>query len=133
VPPPAGWTQSVRSSGSGENAVVQRVTWTGGRTPTGQDSTFQFLAQPSKPGTYTFRVRQTYSDGSIVDWSGAESSESPAPTIVAASSLGRGGGGTPVLTIVALIVGVLGLVVGGFALVGGRGGGGEGGGGRALA
>jgi len=132
VPPPAGWTQSVRSSGSGENAVVERVTWTGGRTPTGQDSTFQFLAQPSKPGTYTFQVRQTYSDGSIVDWSGAESSESPAPTIVAASSLG-GGGGTPVLTIVALIVGVLGLVVGGFALVGGRGGGGEGGGGRALA
>ena len=133
VPPPAGWTQSVRSSGSGENAVVQRVTWTGGRTPTGQDSTFQFLAQPSKPGTYTFRVRQTYSDGSIVDWSGAESSESPAPTIVAASSLGGGGGGTSVLTIVALIVGVLALVVGGFALLGGRGGGGEGGGGRALA
>jgi len=133
VPPPAGWTQSVRSSGSGENAVVQRVTWTGGRTPTGQDSTFQFLAQPSKPGTYTFQVRQTYSDGSIVDWSGAESSESPAPTIVAASSLGGGGGGTSVLTIVALIVGVLALVVGGFALLGGRGGGGEGGGGRALA
>ena len=134
VPPPAGWIQSVRSSGSGENAVVQRVTWTGGRTPTGQDSTFQFLAQPSKPGTYTFQVRQTYSDGSIVDWSGAESSESPAPTIVAASSLSGGGSsGTSVLTIVALIVGVLGLVVGGFALVGGRGGGGEGGGGRALA
>jgi uncharacterized protein YcnI len=132
VPPPAGWSQSVKSTGSGENSIVQQVTWTGGRTPTGQDSMFQFLAQPSKPGTYTFHVQQTYSDGSIVDWTGPESSESPAPTIEAASSFGGGGGGTSVLTIVALIVGVLGLAAGGFALIGGRGGG-EGGGGRALA
>jgi uncharacterized protein YcnI len=133
VPPPAGWRQSVTSSGSGEDAVVQRVTWTGGHTPTGQDSMFQFLAQPARPGTYTFHIRQTYSDGSIVDWTGPESSESPAPTIQAASSLGGGGGGTSVLAIVALIVGVLGLAAGGFALASGRGGGGEGGGGRALA
>ena len=132
VPPPAGWTQSVRSTGSGENAVVQQVTWSGGRTPTGQDSLFQFLAQPASSGTYTFHVQQTYSDGSIVNWDGPESSESPAPTIQAASSLGGGGGGgTSVLTIIALIVGVLGLVAGGYALLGGghRGGGG----GRALA
>ena len=134
VPPPAGWSQSVKSTGSGEEAVVQQVTWTGGRTPTGQDSMFQFLAQPSKAGTYTFHVQQTYSDGSIVNWTGPESSESPAPTIEAASSLGgSGGGGTSTLTVVALIIGVLGLAVGGFALVSGRGGGGEGGSGRALA
>ena len=133
VPPPAGWTQSVKSTGSGENAVVQQVTWTGGRTPTGEDSMFQFLAQPSKPGTYTFHVQQTYSDGSIVDWTGPESSASPAPTIQAASSLSGGGGGTSVLTIVALIVGALGLAAGGFALAGGRGGGeGGSGSGRAL-
>jgi uncharacterized protein YcnI len=133
VPPPAGWTQSVKSTGSGENSVVQQVTWTGGKTPTDQDSMFQFLAQPSKPGTYTFHVQQTYSDGSIVDWTGPESSESPAPTIEAASSLGGGGGGTSTLTVVALIVGVLGLAAGAFALVSGRGGGGESGGGRTLA
>jgi uncharacterized protein YcnI len=132
VPPPAGWTQSVRSTGSGENAVVQQVTWSGGRTPTGQDSLFEFLAQPASPGTYTFHVQQTYSDGSIVNWTGPESSESPAPTIQAASSLGgSGGGGTSVLTIIALIVGVLGLAAGAFALAGG--GGRRGGGGRALA
>ncbi len=94
---------------------------------------FQFLAQPSKPGTYTFHVQQTYSDGSIVDWTGPESSAAPAPTILAASSLSGGSGGTSVLTIVALIVGALGLAAGGFALLGGRGGGGEGGSGRALA
>jgi uncharacterized protein YcnI len=131
VPPPAGWTQSVRSSGSGDNAVVQQVTWSGGRTPTGQDSMFQFLAQPASSGTYTFHVEQTYSDGSIVNWDGPESSASPAPTIQATSSLGGGGGGTSVLTIIALIFGVLGLAAGGYALLGGghRGGGG----GRALA
>jgi len=132
VPPPAGWIQSVKSTGSGDSAVVQQVSWTGGRTPTGEDSMFQFLAQPSKPGNYTFHVQQTYSDGSIVNWTGPESSASPAPTIEAASSLGgSGGGGTSVLTIIALIVGVLGLAAGGFALTGG--GGRSGGGGRALA
>jgi len=112
--------------------VVQQVTWSGGRTPTGQDSLFEFLAQPASPGTYTFRVQQTYSDGSIVNWTGPESSEAPAPTIEAASSLGgSGGGGTSVLTIIALIVGVLGLAAGAFALAGG--GGRRGGGGRPLA
>jgi uncharacterized protein YcnI len=133
VPPPLGWRQQVQSTGSGENAVVQKVTWTGGATPTGEDSLFQFLAQPASAKDYTFRVQQTYSDGSIVDWSGSESSEAPAPTIQAVSSLGGGGGGTSVLTIIALVVGVLGLAAGGFALMG-RGGGGDGrSGGRSLA
>ena len=45
--------------------------------PTGEDSLFQFLAQPSKSGTYTFDVQQTYSDGSIVDWSDPESGRGP--------------------------------------------------------
>jgi uncharacterized protein YcnI len=131
VPPPAGWTQSVKSTGSGDSAIVQQVTWNGGRTPTGQDSLFQFLAQPASSGTYTFHVQQTYSDGSIVNWDGPESAESPAPTIEAADSLSGGGGGTSVLTIIALIFGVLGLGAGGYALLsGGRRGGG---GGRELA
>jgi uncharacterized protein YcnI len=132
VPPPVGWTQNVKSTGSGDDAIVQQVTWTGGRTPTGQDSLFQFLAQPSKPGTYTFHVQQTYSDGSIVNWTGPESSAAPAPTIEATTSLGgSSGGGTSVLTIVALIIGVLGLAAGALALAGGRGGGsGDGDGGR---
>ena len=83
VPPPAGWTQQVQQTGSGDSAVVQKVTWTGGRTPTGEDSLFQFLAQPASAKTYTFPVQQTYSDGSIVNWSGPESSAAPAPTIEA--------------------------------------------------
>jgi uncharacterized protein YcnI len=121
VPPPPGWTQQVRESGSGGNAVVTEVTWTGGKTQTGQDSLFQFLARPASAKSYTFLVQQTYSDGSIVNWSGSESSDAPAPAIDVKDSLG-GGSGVSVLTIVALIIGVLGLLAGGFALVG-RGGG----------
>jgi uncharacterized protein YcnI len=122
APPPPGWTQRVSHSGSGESAVVTRVTWTGGHTPTDEDSVFGFLAQPSSAATYTFRVQQTYSDGSIVNWTGPESSDAPAPTISASTSLAGGGGSSPVLTIVALVVGILGLLAGGFALInrGGR-------------
>jgi uncharacterized protein YcnI len=111
VPSP-GWKRVEQTTGSGDNAVVQKVTWTGGRTPTGEDSLFQFLAQPSKSGSYTFQVEQTYSDGSIVDWAGPESSDAPAPTIEAASSFG-GGSGTSTLTIVALVVGSIGVPRGG--------------------
>ena len=108
VPAP-GWTRQLQQTGSGDSAVIQRVTWTGGHTPTGEDSLFQFLAQPASAGSYTFQVLQTYSDGSIVDWSGPESSEAPAPTIDAKSSLG--GAGTSTLTIVALGLAAVALLV----------------------
>ena len=119
-PAPAGWKQQVQSTGSGDSAVVQRVTWTGGDVPTGEDAVFRFNASTSGAKTYTFDVRQTYSDGSVVDWSGPESSDAPAPTIEAVSSIG--GGGSSTLAIVALIVGALGLVVGVVSLAtrGGR-------------
>lgn len=115
VPPPPGWHQAVQQTGSGDGAVITRVTWTGGHVPTGEDSLFQFLAQPASAGTYTFEVQQTYSNGSIVNWSGSESDPYPAPTIQAKTSLG--GGGVSVVTIIALIFGVLGLVAGAFALL----------------
>jgi hypothetical protein len=65
-------------------------------------------------------VRQTYSNGSVVDWSGSESSDSPAPTIEAKSSLG--GGATSTLAIVALAVGIFAAVLAVVALLarGGR-------------
>jgi uncharacterized protein YcnI len=130
VPPPPGWTLHVSQKGSGEDAVVTQVTWTGGKTPTDQDSLFQFLAQPASAKTYTFLVQQTYSDGSIVNWSGSESSDAPAPTIAVKDSLG-GSSGSSALTIVALILAVLALAAAGLALVG-RGRSGSGGG-RPLA
>jgi uncharacterized protein YcnI len=120
APPPPGWQMTRQTTGSGNNAVITKVTWTGGHTPTGEDSLFQFLAQPASAQTYTFQVQQTYSDGSIVNWAGPESSDAPAPSIEAKASLG--GGGTSTLSIIALIVGLLALVAGGFALVSGGGG-----------
>jgi uncharacterized protein YcnI len=116
VPSP-GWKRTLQRTGSGEEAVITRVTWTGGKMPTGEDSTFGFLAQPAGAKTYTFGVRQTYSDGSVVDWNGPESSDTPAPTIEAKSSLG--GGGTSTITIVALVLGALGTAIAIFALVSG--------------
>lgn len=123
VPPPAGWHQSLQQTGSGDSAVVTKVTWSGGSTPTGEDSLFQFLAQPASATTYTFQVQQTYSDGLIVDWAGSESSAYPAPTIEAKSSLG--GGGVSVLTIVALVIGLLALVTAAYALLAAHGRGGQ--------
>jgi len=113
VPTP-GWKRVEQSTGSGESAVITQVTWSGGHVPTEEDSLFQFLAQPSASGIYTFHVQQTYSDGSIVDWSGPESSAAPAPTIDVVSSVS--GGGTSVLMIVALVLGALGLLAGAIAL-----------------
>ena len=109
-----GWKRRLQQTGSGENAVIQKVTWTGGSVPTGEDSIFQFLASPDSSKTYTFAVRQTYSDGSVVDWSGPESSDTPAPRIEAKSSLG--GGGSSTLSIIALVVGGIGVLLGAVAL-----------------
>jgi uncharacterized protein YcnI len=121
VPAP-GWTQQIQQHGSGDSAVVEQVTWTGGNVPTGEDSLFQFLGQPASSGAYTFDVKQTYSDGSIVDWSGPESSAAPAPTIQAVSSIGGSSGST--LAIVAIALGAIALIVAvaGLFLGGGSGG-----------
>ena len=112
-----GWTRKVSQTGSGEDAVVTKVVWSGGSTPTGEDSTFQFLASTDKAKTYTFGVRQTYSDGKVVDWNGSESSDTPSPTIKAVSSFG---GGSSTVAIVALVLAALALVLAILALAGGR-------------
>ena len=64
--PSPGWTR---------HAQAATVTWSGGHTPTDEDSVFRFNASTNGTKTYTFDVRQTYSDGSVVDWSGPESSD----------------------------------------------------------
>jgi uncharacterized protein YcnI len=114
--PSPGWRRAVQSTGSGEQTAIQRVTWTGGDVPHGEDAVFQFLASTAASRTYAFSVRQTYSDGSVVDWSGPESSDTPAPTVESKSSLG--GGGTNLLAIVALALAVVAVVVAGAGLLG---------------
>ena len=114
VPPPAGWQMHLQQTGSGDSAVVTKVTWTGGRTPTGQDSLFEFLAQPASAKTYKFHGRADLLGRLDRQLVRIRVIDAPAPTIEAAGSLG--GGGVSVLTIIALVVGVLGLIAGIFAL-----------------
>jgi uncharacterized protein YcnI len=113
--PAPGWKRDVQTSGAGEEAQIQKVTWSGGRVPTDEDAIFEFIASPTSAKSYTFQVRQTYSDGSIADWSGPESSDTPAPVIDAKSSLG--GGGSSTLAIVALVVGAAGVLLAALSLV----------------
>jgi uncharacterized protein YcnI len=119
--PAPGWKREVQSTGSGEETKIQKVTWTGGSVPHEEATSFQFLGSAEDAKSYSFNVRQTYSNGTVVDWTGPESSDTPAPVIEAESSLG--GGGSDTLAIVALVVGALALVVaavGLFARSGGR-------------
>ena len=75
---------SVQQTGSGDSAVDHE-----GHLDRRQDADRRGLAVPvprparRRAKTYTFRVSQTYSDGSIVNWAGPESSDAPAPTIEA--------------------------------------------------
>jgi uncharacterized protein YcnI len=118
--PSPGWKRVVQQTGSGNSAVITKVTWSGGSTPTGEDAAFSFLASFDKAQAYTFAVRQTYSNGSVVDWSGPESSDTPAPVVKAVGSLG--GGGTSTLAIIGVALGAVALIVAVAGLVA-RGGG----------
>jgi uncharacterized protein YcnI len=118
--PTAGWKRTTQQTGSGEEAVITKVTWTGGSVPTGEDAAFSFLASTTGSGSYTFGVRQTYSDGSVVNWSGAETSDTPAPVVKAVSSFGGGGSSTLGIVAVAVAAVALLLAVGGLLARGGR-------------
>jgi uncharacterized protein YcnI len=115
-----GWTRKVASSGSGEGAIITTVTWTGGSVPTGEDAVFHFQAALTGGATtYTFSVRQTYSDGTVVDWNGPETSDTPSPTVEGVSSLAGGGSGST-LAIATLVMAALGVLLAFVALVSGR-------------
>jgi uncharacterized protein YcnI len=115
-----GWTREVKSSGSGEETQIQKVTWSGGNVPHEEAAVFPFIAETDAAKTYALQVRQTYSDGSVVDWSGSESSDDPAPRIEAKSSLG-GGGESKTLELVALALAGVAIVVAVFGLLAGPG------------
>jgi len=114
--PATGWKRAVAQTGSGEETVITKVTWSGGSVPPEDDAVFQFLASTDASKSYEFKVRQFYSDGSVVDWSGPESSDTPAPVVEAKSDLG-GGGGSSTLEIIALVVAGAALVLSLIALL----------------
>lgn len=105
----AGWKRGEVTQGSGEARVIKQVKWTGGHVPTEHLAVFRFVGSLDSAKSYVVHVRQTYSNGEVVDWSGPESSDTPAPVIEAVSSFG---GSSSALTIVALIVGGIGVLLG---------------------
>jgi uncharacterized protein YcnI len=112
-----GWTRHVTQAGPPGEAIVNSVTWSGGSVPTGEDAVFRFNASARAGRMYVFPVRQSYSDGTVVEWRGADGA-TPAPTVLSVSAIG--GGSRSTLAVVGVIVGALGVVVGGLALAAGR-------------
>jgi uncharacterized protein YcnI len=114
------WKRELQTTGSGEETRIQKVTWTSTGEGTDSGGLFEFTGR-SDPGSYTFQVEQTYSDGSVVNWAGPEDADEPAPIVAMKKSFAAGG--TSTLAIVALVVGAVALILGAVALV--RGGGRE--------
>ena len=108
--PAPGWQRSEQATGEGEAKVIRKVTWSGGKVPTDEDAVFRFNGSLESSKTYEASVRQTYSNGKVVDWNGPEDSDTPAPRIEGVSDVGGGGAGA--LTIVALVLGAAGVLLG---------------------
>ncbi|MDQ2983250.1 MAG: DUF1775 domain-containing protein [Actinomycetota bacterium] len=115
-----GWKREEEATGSGEERSITKVIWSG--PGTADLAVFRFIGRPESAKEYAFKVRQTYSDGEVVDWTGSESSDTPAPVAEAVSSLGgdSGGGSSSTLAVIALIVAGAALAVAGVSLVAGR-------------
>jgi uncharacterized protein YcnI len=112
--PAAGWKRTADQSGSGEDVIIRKATFTGGATPSGEAAVIQFVAHATEGTTYDLGVRQTYSDGTVVSWNGDPASETPAARVEAKADLG-GGSGT--LAIVAFVIATAALVAGAIALL----------------
>jgi periplasmic copper chaperone A len=117
---------------------VRRITFTGhgpaGRIAPGQFMDFPLSVQiPGKAGDeLTFKAIQTYSDGDVVRWIGAASSDTPAPIVQVTGDVAAPAAAAPAsppkaddgaskgLGIAALAVGIVALVLGMGALAIGR-------------
>ncbi|MDH6453488.1 MULTISPECIES: YcnI family protein [unclassified Streptomyces] len=123
--------------------AVSEITWTGGRIGPGQYEDFDvaFGQLPDDTAQLTFKTLQTYSDGKVVRWieeaaKGDEEPENPAPvlkltaataasaTTARTSAVAAGAAKTSAsdstargLGVAGLVVGVLGLAAGAFAVV----------------
>jgi len=112
---------------------VSTVTWSGGKIAPGEFQDFPVSVQmPDKAGTtLTFKAIQTYDNGKVVRWIGPPDAEEPAPQVKVTAAEGDTASATPAastsddsgdddsktLAVIALIVGALGLLAGGAALL----------------
>lgn len=125
VAPEPGWKATIagQKATDGEMGGGNSVTWKGKLSGTDL-AVLRFTGVPKNNGDYAFDVRQTYSDGSVVQWSGTEASDTPAARIQATAATSSSGGSSDssskTIAIIALVVGALGLLVGGAGLLAGR-------------
>jgi len=64
-----GWEVTTEKEGTGENATVKSITWSGGAIGEGLRDEFSFSAQvPEKPTELRWKAYQTYEDGTVVSW-----------------------------------------------------------------
>ena len=82
------------------------------------DPVFHFLAHADAGKSYAFTVRETYADGSVVQWGprvawpgNPKQAAGPGPVVDVAAGEVSDGDGTSTLSIVALVVAALGLIV----------------------
>lgn len=121
--------------------AVSEVTWTGGKIGPGhyEDFDVAFGQLPDNTAQLTFKTLQTYSDGKVVRWieeaaQGDDEPENPAPVLkltaagttsatasktsaVAAAKASASDSTARGLGVAGLVVGVLGLAAGAFAVV----------------
>jgi uncharacterized protein YcnI len=125
-------TKPVKVGDDTADTEISEVIWTGGSILPGQYVDFPLsVAIPDTPGaTLTFKALQTYSDGQVVRWIGAPTTDEPAPQVLVAapdaavqdvpagiaSSTNTGGDTDNGRANLALGLGIAGLAVGLVAL-----------------
>ncbi|HEX7064655.1 MAG TPA: YcnI family protein [Bacillales bacterium] len=116
IEPRAGWDYQLKKDGTGKITAITWKATNGGLKPT----EFIQLKMQGKVKKDTkkinFKAYQTYSDGSIVKWVGAEGSGHPAPVVHVSATGQMGGDGTSSLnlplyfSIAALVLGIIAII-----------------------
>lgn len=79
VQPLAGWNYEFEKDAAGYNKAVIWTATAGGIKPNEFNEFYFIGANPKEAGTLTWKASQTYADGTVVDWTGAPDSKTPAP------------------------------------------------------
>jgi hypothetical protein len=107
---------------------VSEVDWFGGSIPPGHYQEFYVLAQqlPTSTNQVVFKALQTYSNGDVVRWiqlttPGGPAPEHPAPVLTltepGAASSSSSGSGSDSTAIIGVVLGAIGVLLGGAAVV----------------
>ena len=121
VEPVPGWDYDIEE----EDGVVSAITWSGGEIGETEFQQFDIQGQsPQETGEYAWNAYQTYADGEVVEWTGAEDTEEPASVVSVAeggpndsTAQQSGSEASTGLGLITQIAAYGGLVLGALALV----------------